>query len=111
MDNFLFMGILQSSRGLSDVRQDTCQGQARTLRMAFTPCAMGSIGHDQERGIVLRLNTKFEDTHNMLVIQRCDSACLVEKGILLAGCESGMQYLDSCLRCEEAHSIVSKNRA
>ena len=36
----------------------------------------------------------------MLVIQCCDSACFVEKVILVAGCESGMYYLDGCLRFE-----------
>src|SRR5258707_14116014 len=112
MDNLLFVSILQSSRGLSNVRQDACQGQARTLRMAFTQCAMGSIGHDQERDIVLRLNTKFEDTQNMLVIQCCDSACFVEKVILIDGCESGMQYLDACLRFKlHMFALVDINEA
>src|SRR5258706_7534245 len=100
MDNLLIMGILQGSRDLSDVRQDDCQGEASALGMAFAQRAIGSIGHYQERDIVWRIHTKFEDAHNMLMIECRDCACLVEKAILLVACQSGAKYLDGGLRLE-----------
>src|SRR5215470_2292182 len=68
--------------------------------MAFAQCTIGSIGHDQVRGIIQCINTEFEDTHDMLMIQRCDCACFVDKVILLASRKFSMKYLDGCLSLE-----------
>src|SRR6266516_1001904 len=100
IDHFLQVSILQCSRNLLNMRQNACKGQTRASGMAFTQCAIGSIGHDQERDIVLQTNTKFEDMHNMWMIQGRDSACLVEKAILFTACQPGMKYFDSRLRLE-----------
>src|SRR5689334_22361218 len=73
--------------------------------MAITKCTIGSIGHDQIRRIVLWINTEFEDTYNMLMIQSRNRASFVEKAILLATCNFGMKYLDGCL-CLEVYMLT-----
>lgn len=93
MDQPLIMGMLQGGYNRIDIGDDRLQGKACPFGMSLAQCAVGGIGHRQERGIV-GTKAKVQQLHNVGVLQAKRRAGLVNKLLQVLGRQSCLQQLD-----------------